>query len=182
MSSVSSGINSLIAVVSKDLLETFWPSAGGTERNKLRTARFLAVAIGLVIVGGSRLIGLVPGNLLEVAYKTTNLFLCPMFGLFFLALFVPFSTPFGAILGALYSFAAAVVVGYWDVITGRPGLSFQCIAPVSLAVSLAGGTLLSLLPTRGRSRPALAAYAAAALVPLVTGLFLVWRALPSGRG
>jgi len=167
MSSVSSGINSLIAVVSKDWLETFWPAAGGTEKHKMHTAHILAVVIGFIIVGGSRLIGLVPGNLLEVTFKTCGLFLCPMFGLFFLALFVPFSTPFGAIFSALYSLSAAFIVGYWDLLTGGAGLSFQWIAPVALVVSLSTGVLLSLLPTRGRSRKVQALFALGAVLPLV---------------
>jgi SSS family solute:Na+ symporter len=166
MSSLSSGINSVIAVFSKDIIETARPDAERTESSKIRTARALALAIGIITVAGSTAMGAVPGNLLEVANKTVNLFVCPMFGLFFLAMFVPFGTPFGAVMGALYSFASAVLVGYWDLITGWDGLSFQWIAPVSLVVSVAAGCGFSVWPTRGRSWPVLAGYSAFALMPI----------------
>jgi hypothetical protein len=81
-------------------------------------------------------------------------------------MFVPFATPFGAVLGLIYSLSAGVLVGYWDVLTGLPKLSFQWIQPVSLAVSLIGGCLFSLLPTRGKAWPVLMFYTLAALAPL----------------
>jgi solute:Na+ symporter, SSS family len=95
-----------------------------------------------------------------------------MFGLFFLAMFVPFATPFGAVVGAVCSFASAVVVGYWDMLTGQPGISFQWIAPVSLAVSIGVGCALSLFPTRGKPWPVLAGYTAATLAPIA--VLFVW--------
>jgi solute:Na+ symporter, SSS family len=167
MSSLSSGINSVIAVFSKDIIETARPRLQRSESTKIRTARALALAIGIITVAGSTGMGAVPGNLLEVANKTVNLFVCPMFGLFFLAMFVPFGTPFGAVMGALYSFASAVLVGYWDLITGDVGLSFQWIAPVSLVVSIVAGCGFSLLPTQEKSRRVLAVYSAVALLPIM---------------
>jgi hypothetical protein len=87
-------------------------------------------------------------------------------------MFVRFATPFGAVIAALCSFAAAVLIGYWDLLTGQPGLSFQWIAPVSLAVSVVAGCGFSLLPTRGKSWPVLAGYAAVCLAPFVA--LLAW--------
>ena len=136
------------------------------EREELRLSHFLAVGIGLAVILGSVVVGAVRGNIFEVAGKTINLLGCPLFGMFFLALFVRHATPFGAIMGAVYSTASAVLVAYWDVITGGPGVSFTWIAPVSLATSLAAGWLFSRLPTRGRPRGAIAAYAAASLAAL----------------
>ena len=176
MSSLSSGINSIIAVFSKDIIETQRPDAGRTEAAKVRTARFLALAIGLLTIAGSTVIGLVPGNLLEVTNKTVALLMCPMFGLFFLAIFVPFATPFGAVLGALCSFASAFIVAYWDLLTGRPGMSFQWIAPTSFAVSIGASCLLSLLPTRQLSTPARLTWGTAVLAAFVTGFWLLARA------
>lgn len=173
MSSLSSGINSTITVVSKDFIERFWPQAQRTDASRLKTAHLLAAAIGLIAIAGSQLAGTIPGNLIEVVGKSNNLFVCPLFGLFFLALFVPFATPFGAVMGALYSFAAALLAAYWQPITGGIAVSFQWIAPVSLVVSLASGCLFSLLPTRGRSKGVIGAYSAAAAVPWVVLLAAV---------
>lgn len=165
MSSISSGINSTITVLSKDFMEHLWPASQRTDATRLRTAHYLAAGVGLTMIAGSTVAGLVPGNLVEVSNKTVNLFVCPMFGLFFLALFVPFATPFGAVIGAAYSLAAAATVSYWDVITGGPGISFQWIAPVALVVSLAGGCLFSLLPLRDKPLAVQAASAAVLMLP-----------------
>ena len=175
MSSTSSGINAVIAVFSKDIVETFWQGARETEKTKIKSAHLQALAVGAIIVGSSRLMAAVPGDLLEVGFKTANLFLCPIFGLFFLAMFIRFATPFGAWFSAIYSFAAAVLIAYWDLITGQPRLSFQLIAPVALVVSLGTGCLFSLLPTRGRPRPVLVGYALAALVPVAGAYVYVWK-------
>ena len=177
MSCLSAGINSLIAIITKDFIETRAKAVPRTEREKLRQTHRMAVIIGALVVIGTIGVGAVRGNIFEVAGKTVNLLGCPLFGMFFLALFVPFATPFGAIMGALYSFVGAVVIAYWDVLTGTPSLSFLWIAPVALTASLIAGPLFSLLPTRGRSPLVLSAYTAAALVPLA----VIWWSATSGR-
>ena len=165
MSSLSSGINSSITVVSKDFVEAFRPNRHRTDRDRLRTARWLAAGVGIVAISGSQIAGMIPGNLIEVVSKSINLFVCPLFGLFFLALFVRFATPFGAIVGAAYSFTAAVLVGYWDLVIGGAPVSFRWIAPVALATSLIFGPLFNLLPTRGKSGFRLGSYSVAAALP-----------------
>jgi SSS family solute:Na+ symporter len=166
MSSLSSGINSTITVISKDFIETLIPNLKRSDRDRILTARLLAALIGTIAILGSQLAGMIPGNLIEVAGKTINLLLCPLFGLFFLALFVPFATTFGAVMGAIYSVTAAALVAYWDLITGQPPVSFQWIAPVALCTTLVFSCGFSLLPTRGKSRGILAWYTATALLPL----------------
>jgi len=116
---------------------------------------------------------MIPGNLIEVACKSINLLLCPMFGLFFLALFVHFATPFGAYMGAVYSLTAAALIAYWDLITGGPPISFQWIPIVALITTIICSTGFSLLPTQGRSRRVLAAYTTAALLLLALLIGLV---------
>ncbi len=167
MSSLSSGINSTITVISKDFIDTFIPNLQRSDRDRILTARLLAAAIGTLAILGSQLAGMIPGNLIEVAGKTINLLLSPLFGLFFLALFVPFATTFGAVMGAVYSVTAAALVAYWDLITGQPPVSFQWIAPAALCTTLVFSCLFSLLPTRGKPRGVLALYAATATLPLV---------------
>lgn len=165
MSSLSSGISSTITVISKDFVDQFRPTAAEDDKAGMRTARLLAVIVGGVSIAGSQLAGAIPGNLIEVAGKSINLFVCPLFGLFFLALFVPFATPFGAIMGTCYSLAAATLIAYWEFFTGLAPVSFQWIAPVSLVVALAAGPLFSLLPTRGKSPRLKAIYAGLATLP-----------------
>lgn len=143
-----------------------------TDLNRITTGRILAAAIGLLAIGGSQLTMMIPGNLIEVACKSINLLLCPMFGLFFLAVFVHFATPFGAYMDALYSLTAALIA-YWDQITGGPPISFQWIPIVALITTIICSTGFSLLPTQGRSRRVLAAYTTAALLLLALLIGLV---------
>jgi len=151
MSALSAGINSTSTVISVDLIERF-RTVPSSDRRRVGQARVLSIVVGAVVVGIGTLIGKVPGNLYEVAGKTSNLFIAPLFGLFFMALFVPFATSLGTILGTVCGLGAAVLVGYWDVITGRPPLSFQWILPCSLIVNILAGCLWSLLlPKRDSS-------------------------------
>ena len=177
MSCLSAGINSLIAIITKDFVENSPSLAPRTEPGKLRLTRGLALAIGALVVLGTIGVGAVRGNIFEVAGKTVNLLGCPLFGIFFLALFVPYSTPFGAIMGVIYSVTAAVMVAYWDVLTGLPSITFQWIAPISLGASLAAGCFFSLWPTRGRSPAVLGAFGVAALLPLIGACELLLRSV-----
>lgn len=173
MSSLSSGINSTITVISTDFIDPFRSGPPLSEKKKLRNARFLAAAISIVAIAGSQLAGAIPGNLIEVASKTVNLLVCPLFGLFFLALFVKFATPFGAMMGAIYSFAAALIVGYWDIFIGGDPISFQWIAPIALVVTMICGPLFSLFPTRDKPVKVMTIYYAAAIVPIIAFVMIL---------
>jgi Na+/proline symporter len=171
MSCLAGGLNATTTVITTDLIEVWFP-AKRSEAAKMRRTRFLVLVLGVAALLMNVLMGTLSGDLNEVASKTLNLLIAPTFGLFFLAIFVPFATPFGAIMGAIYSTTAAALVGYWDVFTGQPKISFLWLMPISFAVSLAGGTLFCLLPTRGRPAGVLAGYALALLAPLV--LIVAW--------
>lgn len=152
-SGMDTGVNAVTAVVMKDFLERFgWQAA--TEARRLRTTKYLSFAIGTAVVGASLLIPLVPGNILEVTNKLANLEATTIFGLFFLALFVPCATPLGAIMGAVYGLTASVLVAFWDVLTGRPPISFLYIGVVGLSVDLGVGYAVSRLGPRPGDRRA----------------------------
>ncbi len=93
---------------------------------------------------------MVPGNLLEVTYKLLTLPVAPLFVLFCMAMFVPWSTPFGTIVAATVSMAVAIGIAFFEFM----GLGFMWIMPVSLLVGIVVGMLASLVPvgqtTRGR--------------------------------
>ena len=167
MSSLSSGINSTITVIAKDFIDPFRQGPPRTEKNQIKTARYLAAAISVTAILGSQVAGAIPGNLIEVTSKTLHLLLCPLFGLFFMALFVRFATPYGAIVGAVYSFMTGAVIGHWDLVIGGDQVSFQWIKPTSLAASMIFGPLFSLIPTRTLSRTRLGVYYVAAALPWV---------------
>jgi SSS family solute:Na+ symporter len=150
MSSLSSGLNSSCAVITVDFLERFGRAQIAAPNNVRRT-RIVAWSVGLVVVLLSTSVSIVRGNLLEVAYKVVNLLVAPLFGLFFMALFVRWATSFGTLVGAAFGLATVVAINYWTEITARPGISFLWAMPLGLLVQVATGAIASLAPF-GRQR------------------------------
>ncbi len=167
MSSLSSGVTSTATVLNTDLIQ-YLVRRNLTETGKVRMGKYATAAIGLLVILLALLIGVVPGNLYEVTTKTNGLFVAPMFGLFFLAMFVPWATPAGAVLGSLYGIFTAFVVAFWD-LAGGETLSFQWILASALVVNLAAGALFSLAPMRGKSRIYRAVMISLMTAPLIGG-------------
>jgi SSS family solute:Na+ symporter len=143
MSSIDSGVNSITAVVSRDFLERFGRYQQADNHRRVRAAQKLAFGIGLVVVCASSLMQYVPGNFLEMTKRTTNLLTTPIFGVFVMALFIPFATVTGTWVGTILGFAAAVLVAFWGPITGLESISFMWIGATALTVQLTVGLLVS---------------------------------------
>jgi len=111
MSSIDSGVNSITAVVTTDFLDRFGRRPK-TEQGYLVVAKLLAFTIGAIVVVGSSFIGNIPGNITAVTYKTTNLLVAPIFGLFFYALILPFGRPAGAWAGTIVGIVTAAVIAF----------------------------------------------------------------------
>ncbi len=111
MSSVDSGVNSITAVVMTDLVGRLRGTALA-EGTRLRLSKGLAFGIGAFVVIGSSFIGLVPGNIIAMTQKTSNLVVTPLFSLFVFALFVPFATPWGATIGVLCGVVSATLIAF----------------------------------------------------------------------
>ena len=177
MSSLDSGINSIVTVFTTDFLPRL-RKTNIADKQKLKLAKYMVLGIGVAVVLISSMMGYVPGNIMEVTSKTNGLFVAPLFILFFLALFVRFSNAFGALFGALYGFVAAAIWGYWDVIVDDEAwrLSFQWIMLVSLVAGIGVGVLLSWLWAR---RKRYLAYVLA-VVPLLAVIgYVVFRCMTS---
>ncbi len=151
MSSVDSGVNSITAVVMSDYIGRLRRETV-SERTHIWFSRVMAMIIGIIVVGGSTIVGRIPGNIIAVTNKSSNLIVAPLFSLFIFALFIPFARPVGAIVGVLCGVITAVLVGfsgpifgYADPATKLDPISFQWIAPAALSVSLATGCLVSLV-------------------------------------
>jgi len=167
MSSLSSGVTSTATVLNTDLLQ-YLVRRNLTETGKVRMGKYATAGIGMLVILLALLIGVVPGNLYEVTTKTNGLFVAPMFGLFFMAMYVPWATPAGAVLGSLYGIFTAFVVAFWD-LAGGETLSFQWILASSLVVNLVTGALFSLAPIRRKSRMHRAVAITVMAAPLVLG-------------
>jgi len=150
MSSLDSGVNSITAVVTIDILERFG-FRSKNDKNHVRWIRVLAFLIGAIVVVGSAFVAQVPGNITAVTQKVSNLVTTPLFCLFFFALYVPIATPAGVMVGTILGFFTAVVIGFSGPLfgmhpkTGLDPISFQWIAPASITVNVITGILASII-------------------------------------
>jgi|TARA_B100002003_G_scaffold85391_1_gene79857 SSS family solute:Na+ symporter len=142
MSSLSSGMNSTSSVITSDFISRL-RSGEPDEKSKIVIARWVSVLIGLVVVALSLIVDQVSGNLFEVANKVVNLFVSPLFVLFFLAMFVKSSNACGVWCGALTSITVAVLIAFWEEITGDKGISFLWIMPAAFVGGTVVGTIAS---------------------------------------
>lgn len=175
MSSIDSGVNSITAVVVTDLTgrrykanpsptqDAELPAAGSPYRppqaddggQQISSVRWMAFVIGAVVVVGSSFMGAIPGNITAVTTKTANLLATPIFGLFFFALFVPFASPRGVVVGTVCGTATAVLIAFSGPISGAEvdPISFQWIAPAAITVNVVTGCVGSLLmPCRNKNQ------------------------------
>ncbi len=146
MSSLSSGINSSCSVITIDFVDRFRNRGNKqAETDHVRLAKYISVLVGVVVVVLSAFVGAVHGNLLEVGFKVVNLLSAPLFGLFFMAMFVPWATSRGTLFGALFGLITVTLVSYWEELFGTQGISFLWAMPLGLVVQVAVGCLASLV-------------------------------------
>jgi Na+/proline symporter len=119
----------------------------------VRRDKVITLLVGFAAIATSFLMDKVTGNTLEVTTRTNHVFAAPLFGLFVMAMFVPFATPLGAIVGTLAGCIVAILFAYWDLITGGPTLSFQWITLIALIVNLLVGIPVSLILPRKNAVP-----------------------------
>lgn len=148
MSSIDSGVSAITAVVMNDFVGRKKTSPVRDDASQARLATRLTYASGALVIGTSLLIGWVPGNFYEIASRTFRLFIPIELGLVILALFIRSATPFGVVWGIVYGLVLGVLISYWQVFTGTPGISFTLYVPCILIVQLVTACLASLLPTR----------------------------------
>ena len=110
----------------------------------------ISAIVGIVVIVLSSGVGAIQGNLLAVAFKVCNLLTAPLFGLFFMAMFVRRATVLGTHVGAACGLAVIVAVNFWEELLGRPGISFLWAMPLGLAAQISTGIVVSrCLPRRG---------------------------------
>ncbi len=169
MSSLDSGINSIVTVFTRDFIVRLRKGELTDKEHAnddLKLAKYLVLGIGIFVVLIGSQMGKVPGNIFEVTNKTNGLFVGPLFGLFFLALFVRNANAFGAIIGTIYGFMTAFMFAYWDKITGADySLSFQLIIPSAVIVQILIATLLSNIAIRIKKSNIV--FGVISLIPLV---------------
>ncbi|NUQ64848.1 MAG: sodium-coupled permease [Pirellulales bacterium] len=150
MSSLSAGINSSCSVITADFIDRFGlRRTDGADSRKVLLEQILSAGIGVLVLVLSTFVGMVQGNLLDKTFKVVNLLPAPLFGLFFMAMFIPWATGFGTWIGALAGLAVVVSINFWQFwheLFGLPEISFFWAMPVCIIVQAIVGPLASLLP------------------------------------
>lgn len=138
LSTVSSALNSLSAVMWEDILK---PKFGYMEeRSKTRVVKLLAVLYGVISIGAAFLMGGAEG-VIQVTVLINGSIGGPILGLFTLAIFFPWSNWKGALVGTL----TAIGIGLWMGV----GATFnrKYIVPAYLSTSVEGCYENITLPT-----------------------------------
>lgn len=104
LSTISSGLNSLTAVFLEDVLKCFFLK-NLTQKWEVMISKLLCVIFGVVCLGLTFVVSQLGSSILQAALSLFGVIGGPILGLFFLALFVPFSNAKGAIIGTLTSLA-----------------------------------------------------------------------------
>ncbi|MBA3482726.1 MAG: Na+:solute symporter [Pirellulales bacterium] len=156
MDSLSSGINSSCSVITVDWIDRFRRRQVHGE-DHVREAKLISWAVGLAVVLMSLYAGAVEGNLFEKCYTLVNLFVAPLFVLFFLAMFISWATAFGAWIGTFSGLGIGIAITYGSELDWSwfAGWSFLWIMPASLAVGVLVGCAASFLPIGPAARPML---------------------------
>ncbi len=165
MSSLSGGVTSTATVFNTDIIQNLM-HRDLSEASRVRLGKWATVFIGAIVIFLALLIGIVPGNLYEVTTKTNGLLVAPLFGLFLMAMYIPWATPAGTVLGSLYGIFTAFVVAFWD-LTGAEPLSFQWILASALLANLVTGCIFSLVPMKGKPLPYKIVMVTAMAIPLI---------------
>jgi SSS family solute:Na+ symporter len=173
MSSLSSGLNSTAAVITADIIP--WLIKTKQKIDPLKLARWCSLLVGILVLAVSTTMRYIPGNITEVTAKTNGVFVAPLFNLFFMAMFVRYATPFGTIMGSVYGIAMAVIIAFWDLLTGQPGITFLWIGPASLVVSIGVSMLFSLIPLKGKGWKVTLASSFMLMLPIVLVFLYIMR-------
>jgi solute:Na+ symporter, SSS family len=137
MSSLSSGMNSSATVISEDILKRFWRSTSESDKQYMRQVKITSFVIGSIVVIISMFLGNIQGNLLDILFKVVNLFVGPLFLLFFMAMFIPWATATGTFAGGLGCAVIAIAINFFNI--------FGIALLWSLPVSFAGGAIIGMV-------------------------------------
>lgn len=138
MSSLSSGLNSVSTVVSEDIIKRFNFNFLG-QLNELQKIKVLSYVIGVIVMLLSLFVGNVEGNLIDVINKVVNLFVAPLFVLFFMAFFVKRANSNSTFIAGLVSISTGIAIAFF----GLFGITVLWILPMSMIVGIVVGLTLS---------------------------------------
>ena len=147
MSSLDSGISSIGTVLMVDFKPIFARGCS-SDKQQLTRAKIIGIFVGILGIGLCYLMQFVPRrNFFDIAQRI-SVVIVPVASVFILAFFVKFSTRPGAWAAILTGFFSGVLFSYWEQIVGlfaeTSDFSVMLILPLSLAISLGSGIVVSL--------------------------------------
>jgi Na+/proline symporter len=170
MQTLVSGVNSITAVATQDVLEHS-DKAPATAASRLRVARRLTLVLGgmttCIALGVAVLAQSGGKNIFDLMPKTFNMFIGPLGALFLIGMFLPRATGRTATPAVLGAVAVSVVWNYWKEILSIPlvwkiagrfckepfDLSIMWAYGVACVSGLALAVVLSLLIENGGDHP-----------------------------
>ena len=138
MSSLSSGLISVATVIQEDILKT--APRFKDRKFSIKDIRIISVLLGVAVVACCVFIGKIPGNLYDITMKVVNLVVEPLFVLFFVALFIPWGTDLGAVIGVWASLVIATIIS----LAGLWNISELWIMPISFVVGVTAAMIASI--------------------------------------
>jgi len=138
MSSLSGGLNSTAVVISEDWMKRFRKKGKSTE-NELRRIKVLSLIVGIFVLVLSYAVGYLQGNLFDIIQKSANLFVAPLFVLFFMALFIPFATEKGTFIAGISSVLFSMSIAFFEFL----GIKSLWIMAASLIFGIVVGVIAS---------------------------------------
>ena len=145
MQTLVSGVNSVTAVASQDVLER-GRHTPTTDRKRLLTARVLTLVLGIitsvVAVGVASLAQSSGKNIIDLMPRTFNMFLGPLGSLFLIGMFLPRVTARTATPAVLAALAVSIC---WSYCKELFGTSYDLSISLAIAVPCCTGILLAFL-------------------------------------
>uniref|UniRef100_A0A4W3KKR9 Sodium-coupled monocarboxylate transporter 2-like n=1 Tax=Callorhinchus milii TaxID=7868 RepID=A0A4W3KKR9_CALMI len=112
LSTVSSGINSMSAVVMEDFISTSWkPWKYLSRSKKTLISKLLVVFFGFTSIGLAGVASLLHGNVMQISRSVDGLLLGPLIGAFTLAALCPRSNSKGTFVGVLVGLILSLWLG-----------------------------------------------------------------------
>jgi SSS family solute:Na+ symporter len=158
MQTLVSGVNSITAVASQDVLERE-QKLKVSNRRRLWTARLLTLVLGLgatlIALGVARLATSSGKNIIDLMPRTFNMFLGPLGALFLIGMFVPRASPLAAKTAVLAALVISVCWSYCREIFNTPfdlsiswAIALPCLSGIMIACAVS--QLVPASATRGR--------------------------------